>query len=161
MLKILSIVLLILAFFFPMTASWIYIGIIVTVEASLLILSRKRNTISTKIEITPEEKIIIDKYYLYFRFPLTAKSLSSSLSLIAISAFIWTPWLIYQQLWVSVAVIATNYFLAQYLSTKLNIRFYLHDAVEIRGKEEYRHEMVIVDSICEKLSAVNTTQNTH
>ena len=153
MIKVLTIILLIISFFYPTQASWGFVAFFVILEVYLFVTSRNRKYSSTeKIHFTDEEKQIVNKYYLYFKYPHTVKSLSTSLSLIALSAIIWVPWLLYNHLWLQAIIVGLNYIVAQHLSTKLNIRFYLHDAVEKLGQEEYRKEMVLVDSICNKLS---------
>lgn len=153
MIKALTIILLVTSFFYPTQASWFFVAFFVILEAYLLVTSRKRKCSfagDIHFNFSDEEKRTIEKYHLYFRYPYTAKSLSASLSLIALSAIIWVPWLLYNHLWLQAIIIGLNYVAAQFFSTKLNIRFYLHDAVERLKQEEHRKEMVLVDSICSK-----------
>lgn len=151
--KALTIILLVTSFFYPTLASWVFVAFFVILEAYVLVTSRKReNSFAGGAHFNQEEKQTIEKYHLYFRYPYTAKSLSTSLSLIALSGIIWVPWLLYNHLWLQAIIVGLNYIVAQHFSTKLNIRFYLHDAVEKLGQEEHRKEMLLVDSICNKLS---------
>lgn len=153
MIKIITIILLIISFLYPLQASWVFIAFLVFLEGYLFLTSiRRKYSFSRDISFNEEERKIIEKHHLYFRYPFTARSLSTSLSFIALSAIIFVPWLLYNHLWLQAVIIGLNYFIAQLLSTKLNIRFYLHDAVERLKKEEHRKEMMMVDSICEKIS---------
>ena len=153
MIKIITTILLIISFFYPLQASWIFVAFLVFLEGYLFLSSKKRKySFSKDTCFNEEEQKIIEKYHLYFRYPFTARSLSTSLSFISISAILFVPWLLYNYLWPQAIIIGLNYFIAQLLSTKLNIRFYLHDAVERLKKEEHRKEMMMVDSICEKIS---------
>ena len=97
------------------------------------------------------EIAIIQKYNLYFRYPFTAISLSTTLSFIQLSTFIWVPWLLYNHLWVPAVLIAINYFISALLSRKLNPQYFLRQAVEKKGKEHIRSEMLIVNKVCEKI----------
>ena len=141
-----------ISFFYPLQSSWIFVAFIVFLEGYLFLASKKREYSFIKdTRFNEEEQKIIEKYHLYFRYPLTAKSLSTSLSLIALLTFIFVPWLLYNHLWFQAIIIGLNYFIAGLLSSKLNIRFYLHDAVERLKQEKHRKEMVIVDSLCDKI----------
>ena len=153
MIKPMAVILIVLSFFYPPQVSWIFIAFFFVLETYLLTASRKNKFSFIKdAPFNEEEQVVIQKYYLYFRFPLTSKSYSSSLSLIALSAFILVPWLLYNHLWLQAIVIGLNYFVAQYISTALNVRFYLHYSVEELKQEENRKEMELVDSICNKLT---------
>jgi hypothetical protein len=157
MINILVIILLIMSFFYPLGASWVFIAFFIILETYLLVSSKRHeNSAIDGVNLSEEEKQIIQKYHLYFRYPYSAKSLSTSLSLIALSAIIWVPWLLYNHLWVQSAIVGLNYIIAQFFSTKLNIRFYLHDAVEKLGHEDHRKEMLLVDSICDKILETRT-----
>ena len=141
-----------MSFFYPTQASWFFVVFFVILEAYLFITSRNcKHSFAGNVHFNEGEKEIIEKYHLYFKYPYTAKSLSTSLSLIALSAIIWVPWLLYNHLWLQAIIVGLNYIVAQHFSTKLNIRFYLRDAVERLKQEEHRKEMVLVDSICDKL----------
>jgi hypothetical protein len=59
---------------------------------------------------SPEERQALRRYALYFRYPLTCRSLSSAISLFQLSAFVWVPWLLYGRLWWQAGVLASNYY---------------------------------------------------
>ncbi len=154
MLKITTICLVLLAFFYPIDVSWFFIIFFVIFEGYLLLLDLrgKKIKISNKINFTEEEKIIIKRYHLYFRYPFTAKSFSTTLSLIALSGIPLSIWFLFNGLWPQAIIIGINIWISGMLSSKLNTRFFLHDAVERRGMEEFRNEMILVDSICNKIT---------
>ena len=156
MLKFLTIIILIVSFFYPIQASWAFIIFFASLEGYLFFISLRKSEYSLisfakDVSLSDEEKKILKKYYLYFRYPYASKSFSTSLSFIALSAFIFVPWLLYNHLWLQAIIIGLNYIFAQMLSSKLNIRFYLHDAVERLHKEEFREDMLLVDSVCGKI----------
>jgi hypothetical protein len=150
--KLIFIVLLIAAFFVPVKASWFFILGFVVLEGYVFLLSVLASKHVRVIhELNEQENKIFNKYYVYFKYPRASKSISASLSLVALSAFILVPWLLYNQIWIQSVIIAVNYFFAQSLSSSLNIRFYLHEAVEVRKREEFKEEMDLVDSVCRKI----------
>ncbi len=141
-----------MSFFYPIQASWAFVVFCLILEGYLLLVSSRSLPPNGSALFNAEEQIIIKKYYLYFRYPFVARSLSTSLSLIALSVIIFVPWLLYNHLWIQAIIIGLNFFIAQVISSKLNIRFYLHDAVERLKQAEHRKEMELVDSICNKIS---------
>lgn len=151
--KLINIILLVTAFISPLKTSWYFILFFLIIEGYLILISlvKSQHQFVSSAHFSNDEKRIFKKYYLYFKYPLASKSLSTSLSLIALSALILTPWFLYNSLWIQATLIGLNYFLAQFFSTKLNIRFYLHDAVERLKQEELRQDMILVDSVCEKI----------
>ncbi len=153
MLKIITITIVATSFFYPTQASWFFILFFTSIEMYLLFISliNSKHYFVEGINLSDEEKLVLNKYYLYFRYPFASRSLSTSLSLIALVIIIFVPWLLYNNLWIQAVIIGLNYFLATTLSSKLNASFYLHDAVEKRGMEKFRNEMLLVDSIHVKL----------
>lgn len=156
MLKLVTIIILIASFFYPTQASWGFIIFFASLEGYLFIVSLRKPehfiaSIAKNAYLNNEEKIILKKYYLFFRYPFASKSFSTSLSLIALSAIIFVPWLLYNHLWIQAIIIGLNYFFAQKLSSALNIRFYLHDAVERLHQEEFKEDMLLVDSVYDKI----------
>jgi len=156
MIKLIITIILITAIFYPIQSSWAFIIFFASFEGYLFLTSLRKSeyslaNIAKDINLNEEEKKILKKYYLYFRYPYASKSFSTSLSFIALSAFIFVPWLLYNHLWLQATIIGLNYIFAQMLSSKLNIRFYLHDAVERLHKEEFREEMLLADSVCDKI----------
>lgn len=161
MIKFITIISIIISFFYPTSTSWLFIFFFLCFEVYLLLISiRKPGLYQTNVNdnnnFDKKEKEIYKKYYLYFRFPHTSRSFSTSLSLIALSAIIFSPWLLFNHLWLQAIIIGFNAILAGILSSKLNVQFYLHDAVERRGMEEFRGEMLLVDSICNKIITKQT-----
>lgn len=157
MIKIVIIILLVMSFFNPLQISWAFVIFAIILEGFLLLSTSRMSKYSfmNKINFNEEEQTTIKKYALFFRYPFTSRSLSTSLSLIALSAIILVPWFLYNHLWFQAIIIGFNFFLAQFISSRLNIRFYLHDAVERLKQEKYKDEMMLVDSICDKISKLN------
>jgi hypothetical protein len=154
--KILVIIILISSFFYPLQASWFFIIFFTSLEGCLSLVSfmKQEKGLAKYAHLNNEEKQILEKYYLYFRYPFASKSFSTTLSLISLSTIIFVPWLLYNHLWLQSIIIFFNYFLAGMLSSGLNIRFYLHDAVERLHKENLKKDMLLVDSVCNKLSEI-------
>ncbi|MFT7591752.1 MAG: hypothetical protein ACI9UJ_001681 [bacterium] len=154
MLKTIVLISAVIAFIYPLEGSWAFLAIASLLEGYLLLLSWRKpsDTFGQNIQLTDKEKQLIDQYSLYFTRPHAARSLSTTMSLIALVGVVLFLWFLYQQLWLQAILVFGNYFLSQNLSAKLNIRFYLHDAVEIQHKEEYREKMELVDSVCKKIT---------
>ncbi len=150
-LSLLVIGILIWSFFMPFNASIVFLVLIILFEGyiSLLSFSLKRTSDASKCSV--DEIAVIRKYPYYFYYPFSSKSDSSNLSGIAISTFIWVPWLLYNNLWLPATIIGVNYFISGSLSQKLNPRAFLHDAVENKGKMFLLAEMEAVDFVCDKI----------
>ena len=76
---------------------------------------------------------------------------SSMASAIYLFGLILVIWLLWNGFWIKAIILAVNAVASALISAKLNPRTFLHDAVENRKKFEFHEEMLIVDSICEKI----------
>lgn len=144
------------AFVNPIYASYAYIGTIALVEGYLLfmgILGNKSNLDDAPsfAIFTEVEKQVFKKYYLYFIYPFASRSLSSLMSGIQLSSFIWVPWMLYNRQWVQAIVIGINYFAAIEFAGRLNPGYFLQEAAEKSGADDVINELMIFNSICEKL----------
>ena len=130
--KTITIILAVLSFFYPLYGSWSFVMFISFLNAIIITLSYKKINFNSspleKFEFTTEQIKVIKKYYLYFRYPLTSKSLSSSFSLINIISFILFFWFSYNKLWLPIIILIIAYYFTYKNAWKLNPRFYLHDA---------------------------------
>lgn len=140
-------------FFQPLSGALAYLAFIGLFEGwMLLAMVTNKPGFSRSETWTAKELQIIKMYYLYFRFPNASSEFSGLLSGIQLLTFIWVPWLLYHRVWVPAVLIGLNYFAAVAFAVKLNPRFFLHDAVERRGQNEYGQDMEAVDSILEKIN---------
>lgn len=151
------------SFFKPFTASIVFLILFILFEGYVILLNYSSKPTPDASKWSEDEITVLRKYPYYFNYPFTSKSDSSNLSGIALSTFIWVPWLLYNNLWLLAIIIGVNYFISTSLCTKLNPRSFLHDAVENRGKMFLLSEMEAVDSVCEKIlerqqDAINTNK---
>ena len=140
------------SFFQPFVASVVFFICIGLLEGYLLFLNNSgKPLIKNQGELNDNENMVLKKYHIYFYYPFTASSLSSTLSLIQITTFIIVPWLLYKHIWIQAVLIGLNWFPSALLSRILNPMFFLHNAVEKKENEMLREEMLAVDSVCEKI----------
>lgn len=104
-----------------------------------------------KSKWTEKEIDVLRKYHLYFQFPFTSKFNSSTASAIYIFGTILVVLLLWHGYWIKAIIMAINALASALISSKLNPRFYLHDAVERQNKYQYHDEMIAVDSVCDKI----------
>lgn len=110
------------------------------------------------------EVYVIEKYPLFFKFPIASRIFSATFSGIQMSAFILVPWLLYGGLYVQAIIIGINYFIAGQLSVINNPKFFLHDNLEKEKikdetiKKEFTVEMNSIDSALEKMHLNNVVQ---
>ena len=112
-----------------------------------------------KIEWTEEERGIIKKYNLYFRYPFASRSFSATASGIYIFGGLLSVWLIFHSLWAYAIWAILNAFIAALMRIKLDPIFVLHDAVERRHKTYYLEEMKLLDSVSKKMFFVEEKIN--
>jgi|GEM_PF-2030481 len=152
MFKLLLLAIIIYSFWNPLVASTIFITIIGLFEIWIILAQwQGKNIVPKDDKWSFQEFETIKKYYTFFRYPFAAKIFSATLSMIQLSVFIWVPWLIYRNLWIPAILIGINYFIAGTLAVKLNPRHFLHDAVEKQNGTQYLSEMLMVDTIIEKM----------
>lgn len=135
----------------PWPASTAFIVVFTLVEGYVLLGQRTARFNPDPQHWDLEEVAVLREYPLYFRFPMSSRSLSGVLSAVQLSVFLWVPWLLYNELWWQAILIGMNYFLAGRLAVKLNPRGFLHDAVERKGKTDMTPLMEAVDRVCEKI----------
>ena len=152
MLKVLILGAVVWSFFQPRVGSIVYLGIVGLLQGYLLMLnSTGKITPFASKELEEHEIAALKKYHLYFQYPFTARSLSSTMGLVVLGSFVLVAWLLYRGIWVQCVLTGISPFPAIWLGRRLNPRRYLHDAVERRGKVRLRSEMEGVDRICERV----------
>lgn len=128
---ILLLPIMIVGLWYPIPAAIIFIIIVSMIEGYVLIVSKMGTSEDFNfIDWNEKEKILLKKYYIFFRFRATSVKLASVYYYIAMSSFLWVPWLIYNQSLFPLAIIfGLNYFLAFFLSKKLNPMQFNLDAI--------------------------------
>lgn len=150
-LYLLVIGILVLSFFKPFTASIVFLVLIILFEGYILLLNFSLKPTPDASKWSQDEIAVLRKYPYYFNYPFTSKIASSNLSGIAMSTYIWVPWLLYNNVWLQAIIIGVNFFISGSLSEKLNPMSYLHYTVENKGRMDLLSEMKAVDSVCEKI----------
>lgn len=151
LLKLGVLAILIWSFFQIEIASTVFIVLIVLVESYQFFIDKIGKPKINQLKLSDAEFKALQKYHIYFRFPFASRSVSSTLSAIQLSSFIWVPWLLYNHFWWQAVFVAANYLIAAHFAFKLNPGFFLYDAVYKKGKLEFELEMKAVDSLTEKI----------
>jgi len=155
MLKVLIIAFVVLTFIYPTNASLSYVIFLMLFEGYIFLLNKiDKPILRNPDELSLSERAALKKYHLYFKYPFAASSFSSTLSSVQLATIVLVPWLLYKQIWIQAGMILSNYIFAAYLAQRLNPIFFLHNAVEKRGNEFLREEMMAVDSICNRIKSV-------
>lgn len=146
---------LIWSFFSPPLAAKVFLILVAVFEGYIFLMSRTGRTdhleaFSAPHYFNPDEVTVIKKYHLYFKFPLASRDFSAALSAIQLSAFVWVPWLLYQDLWLTAIAIGANYFIAAPLAMQLNPRLFLSRATGTVALFAHGERMAI-ESALEKL----------
>ena len=100
---------------------------------------------------------IINRYRVFFCYPLASQSFSSSIASIYIFGLMLSLWLLLNGLWVQTVLVITNVFFAGGLRSRLNPVRIFHYAVEKQHKLQYLEEMNDVDSVVRKMSEEGKT----
>src|SRR3989344_404072 len=88
---------------------------------------------------TDQEVKVIEKYNLFFQYPVACRILSTLFSGFQLAVFLLTPYLIYRGLWIPAIIIGVSYFISPQFSVTLNPQFFLHDNLD-KGKFKEGHE---------------------
>lgn len=126
-----------------------------------ILLDQKAGGVKVKNEnnkYTLDEFQVIEKYYIFLRYPFVSRSLSAMFSGFQIAVFVLTPYFAYKALWIPAILVAISYFVSPQFSVKLNPQFFLHDNLD-KGKikdghefyQQYSTEMKAIDSTLAKM----------
>ena len=132
------------------TATWSFIAIATVFEGYLYFLD-----IFTKPSPDPErwnrEEIeLIRKYHVALRFPFGAREMSNILNGFRFTAFLWVPWLLWNQMWGFAVFFVLNFLFTGSLAVRLDPFYFLSDAVN-RGKYQFASELSLLEEVAEKL----------
>lgn len=149
MFKLLSLGILAWGFFNPTIASIVFILMFITVECYVAFAGLSGRGMHGD-KLTARENALLREYFLFFRYPMTSRGLSSTIAGFQASAFIWVPLLIYKQYYVQALIIGINYFVAAPLAVKLNPQHYLRREA-LKGSPEREAQLIEIESLLNKL----------
>ncbi len=156
--QLLVLALVILTFFKPFIGSLVFIIIAALLEIWIVLAnSSKIKVKNDNNKYTSKEIELIQRYPLFFRYPITSRMLSPMFSGIQLAAFLLVPWLFIKGLYLQAIVIGLNYFVATQLAVILNPQFFLHDNLDkgrIKKPElvaEFTDDMNAIDSALKKM----------
>jgi hypothetical protein len=134
----------------PKVGSYTFIGLYIAFQAYLFFInSSKPNPDPSKWSI--DEIEIIQKYHLALRFPSGANIMSTQLNgFRLIGLFFFTPWFLWNHMWVAAAVAVISFFIAGSMSVRLDPFFFLSDAVN-HGKMQFASELALLKEVSERL----------
>ncbi len=150
------VVLFVLAFWYPLVAGGTFLISSIIFEIYLFLINRIKFQISNKEKWSDDEKEILQKYSLYFRFIRIPRLFSFTLTAIQLSVLFWVPLLLYKNHWLLAVIIGLNYFMAGLLSAKLDPKFFLRDAIS-KGKSRFSRELDLINNINKKLDEESDT----
>lgn len=158
--RLIAFVLVIFSFFSPSIGSWSFIGMAVLFETYALFLNLSKAKVKNNDKkYTNDEVEIIERYHIFFRYPMASRMLSPLFSAIQLSAFVLVPWLLLNGLFIQAILIGINYFVAQQFAVILNPQFFLHDNID-KGKIkdpiaklQFTRDMHTIDSALKKMYA--------
>lgn len=153
--------LVILSFLKPMLGSWIFIVTAALLELWIILANQTKIKVKNdNNKYTKKEVEMIERYRLFFQFPIASRILSSTFSVISLAVFPLVPWLIVKGLYVQAIIIGLNYFIANQLAVILNPQFFLHDNLDkgkIKKPEhiiQFTENMNAIDSALKKMYSV-------
>ena len=154
--KPILIVCLILSFFFPQIASYIFVGISWLLVSWCYFSMNAVKKVQINIEFqNDDEKRILNKYKFFFIYPFVSRDLSGVLSFISLLCFLLVPWLLFKQVFVSVVLLVVYYLVSGPLSAKLNPIQSLHYAIDTLNDPRDFIELDAANSIISKLYPVS------
>lgn len=158
MLMLILLILLMLVFITPTLGSWLYIAIIFLLE--LVIILAGRNKIRVKNndnKYTNEEIRIIEKWPLFFQYPMASRSFSSFFSGVQVLSFIFIPFMLIKGYWPQMIVGILQYFIAPQFAVPLNPQHFLRDNLtkgRIKNHEykiEFEKDYKVLESALDKM----------
>jgi len=142
----------------PTIGSSIYIIFLILFETYITFVQiNKIKVKNIDSKYTHAEIEIIERYHVFFQYPIVSRFFSSVLSGIQLSTFILTPWFLLKGLWIQGILVGINYFIASQLAVILNPQHFLHDNIEKNRikdqelKERFKRDMEILDSALKKM----------
>ncbi len=94
-----------------------------------------------------EEIEIIRKYHIFIRYPFGARVISTAINgFRTIGLFLFSPWMLYNKIWICAAIAIVNYILVGPLIVRFDPLTILSDAVQ-RGKLEFEEELELLEDV--------------
>lgn len=156
--QIIIVGLIILTFIYPLVASWVFIGIALLLELWFILANRSKIKVKNIDNVyTSHEIKMIERYQLFFQYPMACRALSSAFSMIHLATFLLTPWLLIKGIYLQAVLIGLNYFITTQLSVMTNPQFFLHDNLDkgrIKDPQqrlEFYVDMEAIDSALKKM----------
>ncbi len=126
--------------FSPATATYLFLAAATIFEGYLFFIDGANKPKPDTSRWSQEEIDVIRKYHIALRYPFGARDMSVVLNGFRWSALLWVPWLLWNQMWVSSALIAINFFITGSIAVRLDPFFFLSNAVN-RGEYQFASEL--------------------
>ena len=134
----------------PTLPAWIFIAVLIIIDAVLLLLDFGAKGTPTRITVLPHEEETFRRHWIYLLLPGGASVICLWLQVTRWSAVFWVPWLGYNGAWWLAAAIALHFFVTSSLSVRLNpIGPYALEAQ--RGNADFAREVQILQSLLKRL----------
>ena len=149
-----------LAFTFlnPLFGSWIFIGFICLLEIWIVLAGRTKIQVNNKnSKYTIDEVDIIEKYHLFFQFPVIARMLSKTFSAIQLSSFIFVPYMLFSGYWIQALIVLVQYFVVPQFAVTLNPQHFLTDNLsnnrikDQKYRRRFEVDLEVLNSALEKM----------
>lgn len=136
--------------FNPTTAAYSFIAIAAVFEGYLYFLDIFTKPSPDPVRWDVEEIESIKKYHVALRFPFGAREMSNILNGFRFVAFLWVPWLLWNQMWLLAVILSLNFLFTGSLAVRLDPFYFLSDAVN-KGKYQFAAELSQLEEVAEKL----------
>jgi hypothetical protein len=138
------------AIFMPKAGSYMFIGLYIAFQAYLFFIDSSKPNPDPS-EWSTDEIEIIRKYNLALRFPSGANIMSTQLNGFRwIGLFFFTPWLLWNHMWIAAAVAVISFFVTGSMSVRLDPFFFLGDAVN-HDKMQFASDLGLLKEVSERL----------
>ena len=108
------------SWFSPGVASSVFLIIAYSFVGFLMYHDHSARPSPDPTEWTPQEIDTIRRHHIFLRTPMMSRICNANLNNLRLSAFLWIPWLLWNRLFISSALIGIFYFIPHSLSKRLD-----------------------------------------
>jgi len=138
---ILVLVLLTIIFFAPSFGSWLFIVVTVLLELWIMLLQDRK--IKNNGKYSSSEIEIIERYNVFFQYPITSRKLSRIFSGIQLSTFVFVPYMFILGNWIAGIIGVIQYFVVSQFAVTLNPQHFLNENMKNDNIKDFSFKMKV------------------